>query len=162
MKNGLVIADSGPIISLASVDKLTLLTFLFDDVKVPTAVWNEVTADESKPFHQRIYDFFKDKVTPIKGANDLTFVMDYGEAESVVLYREAQANFLLIDDKKARTIAESLSINCIGTLGILLIAKDKKKVADLRPLFKQLLANRRFYSLKLLDEILKQAGEAPL
>ena len=120
MKRGLVIADSGPIISLAVIDKLELLTFLFDDIKIPTAVWSEVTADESKPFYQRIYNFFEDKVTPIKGPNDLVFVMDYGEAESVTLYREVQADFLLVDDKKARAIAENLSINCVGTLGILL------------------------------------------
>jgi predicted nucleic acid-binding protein len=32
MKNGLVIADSGPIFSLAVVDKLELLESLFDDI----------------------------------------------------------------------------------------------------------------------------------
>ena len=88
--------------------------------------------------------------------------MDYGEAESVTLYRETQADFLLIDDKKARTIAENLHINCIGTLGVLLIAKEKKRVADLRSIFEQLLANKRFYSLQLLNRILLQAGEEAL
>ena len=62
MKNGVVIADSGPIFSLAFVDKLELLHLLFDDVKIPQAVWNEISQDESKPYHNRIYTFFKDKV----------------------------------------------------------------------------------------------------
>ena len=88
--------------------------------------------------------------------------MDYGEAESVILYREAQANFLLIDDKKARMIAENLGINCIGTLGILLTAKDKGSIDNLRSIFVQFLANKRFYSLQLLNSVLKQAGEETL
>jgi predicted nucleic acid-binding protein len=34
--------------------------------------------------------------------------MDYGESEAVILYEEMSGNFLLIDDKKARKIAENL------------------------------------------------------
>ncbi len=51
MKNGLVIADSGPIFSLALIDKLNLLDSLFDSVNISNAVWNEISNDESKPFH---------------------------------------------------------------------------------------------------------------
>jgi len=61
--------------------------------------------------------------------------MDYGESESVILYKELNADFLLIDDKKARMIAENYNVNCIGTLGLLSIAKDKGLVTDLRSLF---------------------------
>jgi predicted nucleic acid-binding protein len=35
MKNGLVIADAGPIFSLAIIDKLELLNQIFDEVKIP-------------------------------------------------------------------------------------------------------------------------------
>ena len=38
MKNGLVIADAGPIISLAIIDKLELLNQLFDEIKISKAV----------------------------------------------------------------------------------------------------------------------------
>jgi predicted nucleic acid-binding protein len=38
MKKGLVIADTGPIISLAIIDKLELLNALFEDIKIPFAV----------------------------------------------------------------------------------------------------------------------------
>jgi predicted nucleic acid-binding protein len=157
-----VIADSGPIISLALVDELELLTFLFNDIKIPIAAWNELTIDESRLFYQRIHDFFENKVALTKGSIDLAFVMDHGEAESVTLYQELQADFLLIDDRKARAIAESLNINCIGTLGILLTAKDKGRIDTLRSIFKQFLKNKRFYSLQLLNRLLEQAGEEKL
>ncbi len=38
-KNGLVIADSGAIFSLAVLDQLEL----FDDTAIPSAVWEEIT-----------------------------------------------------------------------------------------------------------------------
>ena len=85
--------------------------------------------------------------------------MDYGESESVILYKEVQANFLLIDDKKARTIAENLGINCIGTLGLLSIAKDKQLFDKLKPMFEDLLKNKRYYSTVILNFILSQKGE---
>jgi len=67
--------------------------------------------------------------------------MDYGESESLILHKELNAYFLLIDDKKARTIAENFGVNCIGTLGILSFAKSQKIIKELRPLFKILLDN---------------------
>jgi predicted nucleic acid-binding protein len=85
--------------------------------------------------------------------------MDYGESESVVLYKELNANFLLVDDRKARKIAESLGINCIGTLGVLLTAKKRGLVKALRPLFKDLLDNNRYYALQLLNNLLVSHNE---
>jgi len=87
MKNGLVIADSGPIFSLVIIDKLRLLDLLFDDVKIPQAVWEEISSDDTKPFYGKINEYFKNKVEQIKGFNELTFIMDYGESESVILYQ---------------------------------------------------------------------------
>jgi predicted nucleic acid-binding protein len=160
MKNGLVIADSGPIFSLALIDKFDLLNSLFDSVKISQAVWDEISRDETKPFHNKIKEYFGTKVESIKGFNDLTFVMDYGESESVILYKELQADFLLIDDKKARRIAENMDIICVGTLGLLSIAKDKGLVLELKPLFETLLKNHRFYSPEILNAILINKGES--
>ena len=162
MKNGLVIADSGPIFSLAIIDKLEILNHLFDEIKIPKAVWKEITLDKSTAFYPKIELFFASKVQNIKGFNDLTFVMDYGESESVILYKELNADFLLIDDKKARNVAENFNIKCIGTLGILSTAKEKGLIKELRPIFKTFLENDRYYSVQLLNILLKKHNEALL
>ena len=162
MKNGLIISDSGPIFSLAIIDKLHVLDALFDEIYIPKAVWEELTKDKTTEYYPIIIDFFEDKVKEIAGFNDLTFVMDYGESESVILYKELNANFLLIDDKKARAIAENFEIQCIGTIGILSIAKEKGIVDELRPLFESFIKNKRYYSLKLLNAILKKHKEEEL
>ena len=158
-KNGIVIADAGPIISLAIVDKLHIFDRIFDDIKIPNAVWEEITRDESKPFAAKIKQYFKDKIVKIKGFNDLTFVMDYGESESLILYKELNADFLLIDDKKARNIAQNFGVNCIGTLGLLSVVKDKGLIAELRPVFEEFLKNKRYYSLTVINAILEQQVE---
>jgi len=159
MNNGLVIADSGPIFSLSIIDRLDLLNALFDHVRIPNAVWDEITYDKSKPDYQKLYDFFKDKTCKISGLNELTFLMDYGESESLILFKELKADFLLIDDKKARKIAENLDINCIGIIGLLSVAKDKRLIDQLRPIFETFLQNKRYYSIDLLNTILISKGE---
>jgi uncharacterized protein len=159
MKNGLVIADSGPLFSLALIDRLDILEALFDYVIIPQAVWSEITYDRTKPDYNLLYSFFEDKTKKINGFNELTFIMDFGESESLILYKELNADFLLIDDKKARQIAESLNINCIGLIGLLSVAKDKGLIEELRPIFEIFLNNKRFYSVELLNGILIAKGE---
>jgi predicted nucleic acid-binding protein len=159
MKNGHGIADSGSIFTLSLIDRLDILNELFDDIRIPQAVWNEITFDKTKPDYQKLYHFFKDKTSQISGLNELNFMMDSGESESLVLYIELRADFLLIDDKKARNIAESFGINCIGIIGLLSIAKDKGLIEKLKPIFESFLKNKRFYSVELLNAILISKGE---
>lgn len=159
MNNGLVISDTGPIISLAVIDKLEILDNLFEKVYIPKAVWNELTKDPSTDYFQKVANFFENRVKEISSFNELTFVMDYGESESVILFKELNADYLLIDDKKARKIAENFGIQCIGTIGILAIAKEKGIVDRLRPLFESFLENKRYYSLTLLNNILNKYQE---
>ena len=69
---------------------------------------------------------------------------------------------MLIDDKKARSIAELMDIKCIGTIALLTLAKRKKLIAAIRPLFISLLSNKRYYSKKLLDQVLVLNNEKKL
>jgi predicted nucleic acid-binding protein len=157
--NRLVISDSGPIFSLAVVDQLEILNDIFSKVFIPTAVWEEVTVEKDSQFYRVILDFFQDKVKAISGFNELTFIMDYGESEAVILYNELEADYLLIDDKKARSIAENFGMQCIGTIGVLSAAKDKKIIKELKPIFEHLLDNKRYFSIALLNSVLTHHGE---
>ena len=159
MSRELVVSDASPIFSLAAIGQLELLTHLFEEVYIANAVWEEITQDETTAYYQSIVDFFGDKVKTISGFNELTFVMDYGESESVMLYKELGADYLLIDDMKARKLAEHLGINCIGTLGVLLQAKEKGLIGPLKPIFETFLANKRYYAVSLLNSILGRYGE---
>ena len=65
MKRGLIIADSGPIFSLAIINKLEILTSLFDIIRIPIAVWEEITLNKKTEQYHRIYEFFHDKTQKI-------------------------------------------------------------------------------------------------
>ena len=162
MKQGIVIADAGPIFSLAIVNKLHILDELFDDVKIPMAVWDEITLNKESKIYPPIVAYFSDKVQEIEGFNELTFIMDYGESESVILYKEINADILLIDDKKARKIAENFGVQCMGTIGLLLSARQKGIVGELRPIFDLFISNDRFYSIDLLNKVLLRSNEEPI
>lgn len=88
--------------------------------------------------------------------------MDYGESESIILYEELNADYLIIDDNKARMIAESLDVNCIGSIGFLIKAKQKGLVNDLKSIFEKWLENERYFSKRLLNKVLLQTGEEPI
>ncbi len=159
MKKGLVVSDAGPIFSLSIIGQLEILDVLFEEICISEAVWQEITKDKTTEQYPKIVEYFKDKVKSISGSNELTFVMDRGESESVVLYRELSAAYLLIDDKKARLFAEKFGVLCIGTLGVLSIARERRIVGELKPLFEAFIENNRYYSVKLLNSILSKYGE---
>ena len=89
-------------------------------------------------------------------------IMDFGESESVILYQELQADFLLIDDNKARIVAESLDVNCIGSIGLLIKAKQKGLITELKPIFEKWISIGRYFSKKLLNKILTDLGESEM
>jgi len=155
----IVVADTGVIISLVHIDRLDLIEKVFDNYYIAKAVWIELSNYENPNFDHSQLKGIKEKVREIKSKNYLSVVMDLGESESVILYEELQADYLLIDDSKARLIAESLNINCIGTLGLLLKAKENGLLSELRPIFERLVSDNRFFSRKLLNDILIKNGE---
>ena len=99
------------------------------------------------------------RVVKIKSKNHLSMVMDYGESESVILYEEIKADYLLIDDNKARIVAEALNVNCIGSIGLLLKAKEKGLITELKTIFEKWISTGRYFSKKLLNKILIEVGE---
>ena len=56
-----------------------------------------------------------------------------GEIEAMALYKQLSADALLIDDHRARVIAEHNHIHCIGALGILLIAMQNGVIEKVAP-----------------------------
>ncbi len=158
MTNKIVIADTGVIISLSTIKQLDLLNQIFGEYYIAKAVWFELLKYKSI-ISEDIFDVLHSRVKDIGGINYLSVMMDYGESESVILYNELNADFFLVDDKKARIIAESLGVKCIGTLGVISIAKEKGMIAQLKPLFEKLLENKRYYSVDVLNKILMNYKE---
>ena len=157
----LIIADSSALISLAICKKLFLLAELYGEVKVPKAVFSEVT-QAGKPQSEILRSYLHDKVADI----DLSELMlDFGELgrgelEAIALFKKLHADLLLLDDKKARKIAELNKIPIVGSLGVLLSSKKQGLIKSVKPLIKNLEASGIHISKPLIQRVLLLAKEA--
>jgi len=157
-----VVADTGAIISLVHVGQLGLIESIFGGYFIAEAVWQELQVYDNPDFDRSVLKDIEKRVIKIKSTNHLSMVMDFGESESVILYDDLKADFLLIDDNKARAIAESLNVKCIGSIGVLMQAKLNGSIVELRPIFQKWISSGRFFSKKLLNTVLTEIGENTL
>ena len=85
--------------------------------------------------------------------------LDQGEAETIVLAQELNAEWVLMDEKAGRRKLTEMGINKIGTLGILLRAKSAGLLSTVRPDIEKLRAQHFSISQAVIDAILKEADE---
>lgn len=157
----IVVADSSALVALATCRNLTLLTSLFDEVRVPPALFREVTVS-NKPEAAELEAFLIDRIAPVELEESVISAggLGQGEIEAMALYRKLEADYLLIDDKRARTVAEANHIQCIGALGLLLLAKERALISEIAPALELLHRSSIYYNKPLLRRILEMAGEA--
>ncbi len=157
----LLVADTSPIISLLIVKQFDVLVKLFPDFKISQAVWEElISHNEISPFQEQI-GLLYNRVSKTTYQFSISGI-DRGETESFLLYKELNADFLLIDDKKGRQVAELMDVKCIGTLGLLYLAKENGLINQLRPLFETFILKNRYFSKQYINIFLKKANESPL
>jgi predicted nucleic acid-binding protein len=146
------------LIALAIIGKLNLLEKLYEEIVVPFAVYKEVTEKE-KPFSKELRLFLSNRTKQI--ANRLAvevLISDIGigESESIVLALEEKPDLVLIDDLKARKFAKMYGLEIIGTMGILLKAKKKGLITEIKPLITELLSN----GIRIGNRIIEMTLEA--
>ncbi len=156
------VADTGVLISLGLVDLIELPEDIFGELFIAKAVWEELHNYNNPEFEKSLLLSLRGNVVSIKSRNYLSMVMDYGESESVILYNELKADFLIIDDNKARMVTETLNVNCIGSIGLLIKAKQKGLIPELKPIFEKWILMGRYFSIKLLNSILLKFEEPKL
>ncbi len=163
----IVVADASPIISLSAIGHFDLLRRLYGEVRVPTAVFEEVTSVEDvRPGSVEVRQakwLIEHPLSPQSAelACALQLNLDQGEAEAIALAVEVEAGLLLMDERRGRHSAAQLGISVAGVLGVLMEAKKKGFVDELKPLLDELLseAGMRF-SQQLYRRVLQEAGEA--
>jgi len=154
----ILIADSSALVALSIVDKLDVLEKLFGKVYVPRAVYNEISK-ANKAESYKLTNYCKNKVLDIQSNANFNISLGRGESEAIVLYTEQNADFLLCDDKKAKKFAQSFGLKVIGSLGILLKAKEVELIDEIAPLIEILRGSRIFIDDKTYALVLKMAEE---
>ncbi|MGE0084603.1 MAG: DUF3368 domain-containing protein [Desulfococcaceae bacterium] len=159
-----IVSDTTPLIGMASIGRFDLLRQLFGKIHIAQAVYEETFVYRGKTDGIRYEVPAADWIETVKindrpAVNRLLENLDSGEAETIVLASEIKADWVLMDEKKGRRKLRESGINKIGTLGILLKAKQEDFLSVIRPDIEKL-SNQGFsISETVIGTVLKQAGE---
>ncbi len=113
----IVIADSSSLMALDNIGEIEILQKLYTKVSVTPEVEREYGLRLPQWIEVRSASAPSLRRAKIKG-------LDPGEASSIALALESPDSLLIIDEKKGRRVAEQLNIEIIGTVGILIKAKN--------------------------------------
>lgn len=155
----LIVADTGPLITLVQIDQLRILEILYPDYVLPDLVFEEL--NRYKPVQQfseslrQLENHIKkprELLPPVQGLDD-------GELACLSLYYELKADAVLIEDKTARNWAESQGISCFGSIALLVKAKREGLIGEIKPFLLEMRKKKRYISDELYFKTLSDEGE---
>jgi predicted nucleic acid-binding protein len=115
---------------------------VFGQLIVPDAVWREVVQVEpEKAGKSDVARAAWIERRPVADTSLVTLLrhdLGHGEAEAIVLAREAGADFVLMDERLGRSAARSLGLKVVGLVGVLIEARERGLITDAHELMDQL------------------------
>ncbi len=132
----MIVSDASSLINLARIGELNLLNKLYGKIIVPEAVWKKVVVDGvGRPGAEDIQKADWIKRAPVKNRNLVRALMldlDAGEAEAIALSLELEAELLLMDERLGRESAHYFGLRYIGLIGVLIEAKHRGLISDVK------------------------------
>jgi len=142
----ILIADAAPLIFLAKINQLPLLTELFKpEILVPLVVRNEVLGPDLPPDEERLLTTFISgcKILKLRKPTGFAKALSFADNCILTLAIRERADFVLSDDRLLRKTAVIEDLRVIGTIGVLVRAT---KASILTP----------EKSIMLLDELVEE------
>jgi len=160
----IVVSNTSPITNLAAIDQFDLLQKLYGSLYIAEGVWVELNAkDQIWPGSNDVKNSSWVKRAKVKNKTAVATLredLDRGESETIALAIEQQADLILVDETEGRHKARRLGLNVTGVMGVLVEAKSKGYISQIRTHLDRLRQEAGFYlSEKVYQEILKLAGE---
>lgn len=158
-----VVVNATPIIALSRIKQLDLLHKLYGRVFIAKEVFTEtVEYAKGKPDVSAIENSSFIEVIEVKNTLSVEMLLtelDRGESETIVLAKEINAGLIIIDEKLGREIAEAKGLKVTGTIGVLIEAKYRKLVPEVRK-YLDLLRNKGVWiSPELYNQVIQQLKE---
>lgn len=160
----IVISNTSPLIGFASIHRFDLLHQIFGTISIPQAVYREAVIEGHEVGGAKrdvsAAAWIQRYVVKNRAAVDeLLARLDDGEAETIVLAHELSADWVLMDERKGRQIATKWGLKKIGTLGILLKAKQIGLLSTIRPEIELLCQEGFTVSQDVIETVLQYANE---
>jgi predicted nucleic acid-binding protein len=161
----IVVSDTSALSNLALVDHLWLLEAIYQIVIIPDAVAAELLVAS----HPKIPAILQLNWIQTQSLNSSQLAdqlqqergLDVGEANAIALALELQADDLLMDERLGRQEAIRLGLSIVGILGILLVAKQRNLIPQVRLVMDELINQAGFrVSVQLYQRVLALAEEA--
>jgi len=158
----IIIADSSPLIGLARIEHLGLLPQLARRIGVPRAVWTEVTSartDAPGASEVAAQTWIEVLEADWQVVAPLLIMVGQGEAEAIALAQRESSSILLLDDLRARKLADRLGLRRMGTVALLGQAKREGMIPKLKPVLDALVANEIYIRPELIAAAFQEVGE---
>lgn len=141
--HSIVIADTSCLIVLQKIDRFFILKELFSEITI--------TEEIATVFGEALPDWFNIEAPKhLTNLQILKLILDSGEASAIALGLEKKDCLILIDEKKGRYKSKELGLNIMGTLGVLIKAKEKGLITSL----KEEIENLQRVDFRISDELI--------
>lgn len=161
-----VVSNTGPIIGLAKINRLSILKNLAGEILIPSMVHRELlakTGDEAGLIDDALNSFIH--VSPVPPLDPLVKAaiadLDAGEGYAIGLASTFSGDvLLLLDDRAGRAAAERLNIRTTGLIGLLLLAKEREIITKVSELISELREQGYWLSDDIVEIAKRLAGES--
>lgn len=155
----IVISNTTPLIGLSMLGRLELVKTLFGEIIIPPAVHHELTVKGAgrigaNEIATGVADGWirVESLSPSPLLATLKVDLDEGESEAIVMALEKNADLLLLDENRGRAKAKALGLEITGTIGMLLLAREKGIAIDLHAE----LSHLRAYGFRISDSLFQK------
>jgi hypothetical protein len=132
-----------------------------EGVWIPPAVWQEVVEQGAgRPGAQAVSEaewITVHELTAREIVHLLEDELDAGETEAIALASEVGADIVLMDERDARRSAKRMGLRVLGTIGLLIWAKQTGRIPSLRQVLDELQNRAKF---RLSQTLYEQALDA--
>ena len=147
-----IISDTSCFIILTNIGELELLHKVYGQI-VTTP---EIVAEFGEPLPEwleitEVGDKYRQTILELQ--------IDKGESSAVALPLETPNRTVILDDYKARKIAERLGLTLTGTIGVIIKAKLNGTIPSVKPLLEKIKQTDFRLSAEIEAQALKEANE---
>jgi hypothetical protein len=154
-----IFCNATPFIALSSIGKLDLLPALFGEVHVVDAVLEECAAGGPIPVPDLRNLPWVREIASLPCDSLLLLELDKGEKHTLDMAIRSGADRVIIDEKLGRGLAEYLGLKVIGTLGVLLKAKQQGLINSFSKAAYAMRQQGIHYNRGLLARLAAEVGE---